>query len=68
MCVCVCTHVCLCVCNVRSSLGPRPNQPQHGSLLVFPRVILDVIHALDKQSGNETATYVGVCVYTFMCV
>ena len=29
------------------SLGPRPNQPQHGSLLVL-RVILDAIHALDK--------------------
>ena len=31
------------------SLGPRPNQPQHGSLL-------EAIHALDKRSGNETSS------------
>ena len=28
---------------------PDPtNQPQHGSLLVFPRVILGAIHTLDR--------------------
>ena len=38
---------CMCV----DSPGPRPNQTQHGSLLVS-RVILEAIHALDKRSGN----------------
>ena len=41
-----------------SSLGPRPNQPQHGSLLV------KATHALDKRSGNETTgTYTCTCTW-----
>ena len=44
------------------SLGPRPNQPQHGSPLVSRAcVILKAIHALDKRSGNETKVVQNNC-------
>ena len=41
---------------VSINLGPRANQPQHGSLLVS-LIILEAIHTLDKRSVNETKTY-----------
>ena len=55
----VLTHWRVLVLTLAVSLGPRPNQPQHGSLLVSRAgkescIILEAIHALDKRSGNET--------------
>ena len=48
------TFPCMCV-RATASLGPRPNQPQHRSLLVsHVGVIPEAIHVLDKRSGNET--------------